>query len=177
MLSFGRMKLPHKTYWMRTSMSQTNSGTFTPSRQRGQHLKFEDRCSLKIFKKHRLFDEKYMVCTKTLYNELQDGNLPLMLFDVPEALGRSKKKRMKVRQHKRISGKSIDERPATIAERTECGHWEIDTVVGLCMYAHDSACLSICQAMFPFLFYRSQRTPSVPLVSYPSVLHKFYIIS
>ena len=203
-------------------MSQTNSSTFTPSRQRGQHLKFEDRCSLKIFKKlnfslrhiaseldcspstvlnelrrgtgerngtcgrfpsysakrgqanyeinrstchkkhkvskdnpfiiwvtqqvkshkwsldacvgyakkHRLFDEKYMVCTKTLYNELQDGNLPLTLFDVPEALGRSKKKRMKVRQHKRISGKSIDERPAAIAERTECGHWEIDTVVG-----------------------------------------------
>ena len=71
-----------------------------------------------------------MVCTKTLYNELQEGNLPLTLFDAPEALCRSKKKRMKVRQHKRISGKSIDERSATIAERTECGHWEIDTVVG-----------------------------------------------
>ena len=110
-------------------MSQTNSSTFTPSRQRGQHLKFEDRCSLKIFKKLN-FSLRHMVCTKTLYNELQDGNLPLTLFDVPEALGRSKKKRMKVRQHKRISGKSIDERPATIAERTECGHWEIDTVVG-----------------------------------------------
>ena len=103
-------------------MSQTNFSTFTPSRQRGQHLKFEERCSL--------FDEKYMVCTKTLYNELQDGNLPLTLFDVPEALGCSKKKRMKVRQHKRISGKSIDERPAAIAERIECGHWKIDTVVG-----------------------------------------------
>ena len=29
-----------------------------------------------------------------------------------------------------ILAPSIDERPAAIAERTECGHWEIDTVVG-----------------------------------------------
>ena len=32
-------------------MDQFNSTTLTPDRQRGQHLKFEDRCSIKIFNK------------------------------------------------------------------------------------------------------------------------------
>jgi len=32
-------------------MDQLNATTFTPDRERGQHLKFEDRCSIKIFKK------------------------------------------------------------------------------------------------------------------------------
>ena len=61
-------------------MSQTNSSTFTPSRQRGQHLKFEDRCSLKIFKKLN-FSLRHMVCTKTLYNELQNGFISQEEYD------------------------------------------------------------------------------------------------
>jgi len=32
-------------------MDRTYSTTFTPDRERGQHLKFEDRCSIKIYKK------------------------------------------------------------------------------------------------------------------------------
>ena len=32
-------------------MDQLNDTTFTPERERGQHLKFEDRCSIKIFKR------------------------------------------------------------------------------------------------------------------------------
>ena len=32
-------------------MNQLNSTTFTPDRQRRQHLKFEDRCSIRIFNK------------------------------------------------------------------------------------------------------------------------------
>ena len=30
-------------------MDQLNSTTLTPDRQRGKHLKFEDRCSIRIF--------------------------------------------------------------------------------------------------------------------------------
>ena len=37
----------------------------------------------------------------------------------------------KVRKNKRILGSSIDERPEIASLRIECGHWEIDTVVGL----------------------------------------------
>lgn len=202
-------------------MDRLNSTTFTPERQRHQHLIFEDRCSIKIFKKfgyslrsiaavldcspstvlyelrrgtgtrngsrgrfpeysakrgqqnyeinrsrcHKphiltadnpfiewmtsrirenkwsidacvgyarkndLFPSEQIPCTKTLYNELWNGNLPVTVFDVPEALGRSHKKN-RVRQNRRNFGRSIDERPKIASKRDEIGHWEIDTVVG-----------------------------------------------
>ena len=202
-------------------MDHLNFTTFTPDRERGQHLKFEDRCSIKIFKKlgyslrsiasaidcspstvlnelkrgtgkrngsrgrhpeysakrgqanyesnrskchkahklaecgafvewmtrqvkdhkwsfdacvgyarrKRLFPENQIPCTKTLYNELWAGNLSLSLFDVPEALGRSRKKH-RSRKNKRVFGTGIDARQQIAANRIECGHWEIDTVIG-----------------------------------------------
>lgn len=202
-------------------MDRFNATTFTPDRERGQHLKFEDRCSIKVFKKlghslrsiaqaiecspstvmyelrrgtgerngsrgrfpeysakrgqmnyeinrsrcrkphkidpkspfiewvvkkvreehwsldvcvgwarrHKKFPKEQIICTKTLYNELWSGNLPLTPFDLPEALSR-KQKNSHPRQNKRILGKSIDQRPEEASLRTVCGHWEIDTVVG-----------------------------------------------
>lgn len=202
-------------------MDQLNTTTFTPDRERGQHLKFEDRCSIKVFKKlghslrsianaihcspstvmyelrrgtgerngsrgrfpeysakrgqsnyesnrsrcrkphkaenhspfiewvvkqvreqhwsldvcvgwarrHKMFPEEQIICTKTLYNELWAGNLPLSPFDLPEALSR-RQKSSRSRRNKRILGRSIEERPEEAALRTVCGHWEIDTVVG-----------------------------------------------
>ena len=80
-------------------------------------------------RKHKLFPPEQIVCTKTLYNELWAGNLPLTPFDVPEALTR-KPKRAANRKNKRIYGKSIEERPEEVMKRIVCGHWEIDTVVG-----------------------------------------------
>ena len=71
-----------------------------------------------------------MVSTKTLYNELWAGRLPLSLFEVPHALKRrhpSKKGRI----NKRPKGRSIEERPDEVTARTVIGHWEADTVVGL----------------------------------------------
>lgn len=70
-----------------------------------------------------------MPCTKTLYNELWAGNLPLAPFDVPKALRRNHKAH-KARKSKRILGASIDEHPEIASLRIECGHWEIDTFVG-----------------------------------------------
>lgn len=87
-----------------------------------------DVCVGTARKKH-LFPPDEMVCTKTLYNELWAGRLPLTPFDVPEALSR-KPKKAKIRRNKRIYGRSIEERPEIVLERIECGHWEIDTVVG-----------------------------------------------
>ena len=80
-------------------------------------------------RRHNLFAESEMVCTKTLYNELAAGNLPLSLFEMPEVLKRKRSQR-KSRAHKRLKGLSIDERPAIVDARTEIGHWEADTVVG-----------------------------------------------
>ncbi|MCQ4689557.1 IS30 family transposase [Clostridium sp. SL.3.18] len=202
-------------------MDRLNATTFTPDRERGQHLKFEDRCSIRTCRKlglslrgiaevvgcaastvlnelrrgtgtrngnrgrfpeysarrgqqnyeinrsrchkahklehaapfvdwvvkqvknyrwsldvcvgyarkHKLFPKEQIVCTRTLYNELWAGNLPLTPFDIPEALSRKPRKSVS-RRNKRIYGKSIDERPEEAMERIICGHWEIDTVVG-----------------------------------------------
>lgn len=203
-------------------MSQVNYTTITPNRERGQHLKFEDRVSIKIFRKlgyslraigqvlscsastvkyeldrgtgsrkgqkgrhpeysakrgqaiyevnrsrchkqhkltsenpfvkwvcnqvinhkwsfdacvgyakiNNLFNKQDIVCTKTLYNELWAGNLMLTPFDLPEALGRKTKKKNNTAKNKRIYGKSIEQRDDKVNLRIECGHWEIDTVVG-----------------------------------------------
>ena len=204
-------------------MDQLNSTTLTPDRERGQHLKFEDRCSIKIFRKlgyslraiaeaidcspstvmyelrrgtgsrngsrgrfpeysakrgqmtyqanrshchripraldgnpfvdwvvrkvkcknrhwsidscvgyarkHALFPEDLMVSTKTLYNAVWTGNINLTGFDLPEALSRKHGKHHN-RKNKKILGTSIEDRPAIACERSACGHWEIDTVVG-----------------------------------------------
>ena len=78
---------------------------------------------------HGRFTKAETVCTKTLYNELVAGNLPLSLFEVPLLL-RRKPNRKSGRIHKRLKGRSIDERPAIVDERIELGHWEADTVIG-----------------------------------------------
>lgn len=79
-------------------------------------------------RKHHLFPTNQIPCTKTLYNMLWANELPLTLFDVPEALGRRKRRISKI--HKRKNGKSIDLRPQEVDTRSEFGHWESDTVIG-----------------------------------------------
>lgn len=80
-------------------------------------------------RRHCSFPAAEMVCTKTLYNEITAGNLPLSLFELPEILKRKHSKKGN-RKHKRLKGRSIDERPAIVDLRTEFGHWEADTVIG-----------------------------------------------
>ena len=80
-------------------------------------------------KLHRLFQSEQIPCTKTLYNMLWAGKLPLSMFELPHVLGR-KRHRKWIRKNKRIKGRSIEERPAIVDEGSEIGHWEVDTVVG-----------------------------------------------
>lgn len=77
---------------------------------------------------HNLFPAEKIPCTKTLYNFLWRGELPITLFELPEVL--SRRQRGKPRVSKRMNGISIDERPKEVTERTMFGHWESDTVVG-----------------------------------------------
>lgn len=49
--------------------------------------------------------------------------------DLPEKLHRSPKT-ARVRENKRVLGRSIEERPASIEDRTEFGHWEVYLVIG-----------------------------------------------
>lgn len=80
--------------------------------------------------KEGLFDKSESVCAKTLYNYIDRGlirdlnNLNLWL-----KLRRSTKSK-KVRDHRRVLGQSIEDRPQEINDRLSFGHWEIDTVIG-----------------------------------------------
>jgi IS30 family transposase len=58
-----------------------------------------------------LFQPEQIPCTRTLYNMLWAGKLPLSLFDVPQALGRKQHRKWN-RKNKRMKGRSIEDRPA-----------------------------------------------------------------
>lgn len=75
------------------------------------------------------FCREEMVCTKTLYNYVDLGLLPIKNIDLPEKLRRNTKAKT-IRKNKKNLGRSIEERPETVDFRTEFGHWEIDTVIG-----------------------------------------------
>lgn len=75
------------------------------------------------------FKKSHTVCTKTLYNYVDLGLIGISNIDLPLKLRRSTKA-ARTRQHKKVLGTSIEERPASINDRSEFGHWEIDTVVG-----------------------------------------------
>ena len=79
---------------------------------------------------NRLFARSEMVCTKTLYNYLHQDILAFKPINLPLVLRRSTRKHHS-RQHKRELGKSIDLRDESIQDRTEFGHWELDTVRGI----------------------------------------------
>ena len=76
-----------------------------------------------------LFPRKEMVCTKTLYNYVDLGLLPLTNLDLPEKLRRNTKAK-KVRENRKSLGRSIEERPESVENREEFGHWEFDTIIG-----------------------------------------------
>lgn len=70
-----------------------------------------------------------VICTKTVYNYIDKGLLTVKSIDLPLRVRRNTH-RHKCRKNRRILGASIEERPASVEERREFGHWEIDTVMG-----------------------------------------------
>ena len=97
------------------------------------HFKSEDKWSLDASYGKALADGKFrreeMVCTKTLYNYVDLGLLPIKNIDLPEKLRRNTKAK-KARENKKNLGRSIEDRPEIVGFRAEFGHWEIDTVIG-----------------------------------------------
>ena len=68
-------------------------------------------------------------CTKTVYNIIAAGFfLNITNEDLPVKKGEKKRDYKKVRKValNNTKGRSIEERPATITERKEQGHWEMD---------------------------------------------------
>jgi len=75
------------------------------------------------------FQRSQIVCTKTLYNYIDLGLLAIKNTDLAIKLRRSTKTET-TRNHKKKLGTSISERPISINNRNEFGHWEIDTIIG-----------------------------------------------
>ena len=75
------------------------------------------------------FTRNQIVCTKTLYGYTNLGLLGIKNIDLPEKMRRSPKK-ARNRENKRVLGRSIEERPASVNDRDEFGHWEADLVIG-----------------------------------------------
>lgn len=75
---------------------------------------------------------KTRICTKTLYNYIDQGIFPnLTNKDLPREGKELKRKQRRVRRsYRNIDGKSIWERPETANGRSEAGHWEMDCIEG-----------------------------------------------
>ena len=71
---------------------------------------------------------KGVVCLRTLYNWIASGILSVAYHELLYPQYR-KPKKQRVTQPKRPLGQSIEERPESINDRSEYGHWEIDTVL------------------------------------------------
>lgn len=95
--------------------------------------------------RNNTFLRSKMVCTKTLYNYVDAGFLKIKNIDLPLKVKRSTKTK-RIRHHKKILGTSIEERPEAINDRSEFGHWEIDTVIGK-KNKSDDALLTITERM------------------------------
>jgi transposase, IS30 family len=81
--------------------------------------------------KSLMFETK--ICTKTLYNYIDREDVFLKLTNKDLPVKRDKKKRTykKIKiAHKNLKGISIEERPKSIENREEYGHWEMDCVIG-----------------------------------------------
>ena len=75
------------------------------------------------------FSSNQTVCTRTLYNYVDQGLMDSRNCDLPEKLKRNTKIH-RIRINKRKLGRSIEERPQEINDRKEFGHWECDLVLG-----------------------------------------------
>lgn len=69
------------------------------------------------------------VCTKTLYNSINQRILKVRNIDLPLRVKRAIR-RSKAWQKRREYGNSIDLRSEEVLTREEFGHWEFDTILG-----------------------------------------------
>jgi transposase, IS30 family len=72
---------------------------------------------------------KIYISAKSVYNYIDRNQIKITPFHLRFKLRRKKPNKQYVRQNKKRLGKSIEERPEFISDRTQFGHWEGDTVV------------------------------------------------
>ena len=78
----------------------------------------------------KVCEDEVIPSTKALYNYTNQGLLEIKRIDLPRATRMKPRTKKRSSTHKRLAGKSIDERPEDIQTRSEFGHWEIDLMIG-----------------------------------------------
>lgn len=69
------------------------------------------------------------ISAKSIYNYIDRHQLNITPFHLRFRLRRKKPKKQYIKQNKKKLGKSIEERPLSVLNREEFGHWEGDTIV------------------------------------------------
>ncbi|WP_168434774.1 IS30 family transposase [Streptococcus pyogenes] len=74
--------------------------------------------------------EEVVPSTKTIYHYIKEGVLAIKPIDLPKMVSIRKRSKKVMKTNKKTLGKSIEERPEYINDRSKFGHWEIDLVLG-----------------------------------------------
>jgi len=69
------------------------------------------------------------ISVKTLYNNIDKGNINVSRADLLRKEGRKQDKSKPRKAANNLRGASIDKRPAAADDRSEYGHWEMDLIV------------------------------------------------
>ena len=92
--------------------------------------KYSPAAVLMDIKAHKMKFNTEIKSVTTIYSYIKKGIFyRLTMVDLPNR-ERKRKKKVVIKQNKRILGTSIEERPDYIEERKEFGHWEMDCVIG-----------------------------------------------
>lgn len=74
--------------------------------------------------------EEIVSSTKTIYCYIKKGLLAITPIDLPKMVRIRTRSKKVTKTDKKTLGKSIEERPESINDRSEFGHWEVDLVLG-----------------------------------------------
>lgn len=103
--------------------------------------------------------------TKTLYNYINQGLLEVKRMDLPRATRMRPRTKKRPSTHKRLAGKSINERPEVIQTRSEFGHWEIDLMIGK-KFINEAVLLTLVERKTRFAIARKLPFKSADLVNH-----------
>jgi len=114
-------------------------------RNKGRYAKINDYPELRRFiekqiKKHRYSPEAALtkakeagytieITVKTLYNAIDSGEIGVSRKDLLRKEGWKQVKAKKGKASNNLKGESIDNRPESVNNRREYGHWEMDLIV------------------------------------------------
>lgn len=115
------------------------------AKNKGQYAKINDAPELRTFLENQIKRHKYSpeaalnkarekgyaveISVKTLYNNIDSGEINVTRKDLLRKEGWKQDKTKPRKAANNLKGESIDNRPAEANERSEYGHWEMDLVV------------------------------------------------